>query len=156
MQDPKAPPWQVSHWLNTDQPLSLEHFKGRVVLLHAFQMLCRGCVSHAVPQAERIHKILGGEGLVVVGLHTVFEHHAAMTRVALEAFVHEYRLTHPIGIDQAVEGDTTPATMRAYGMRGTPSLLLYDRKGRLRLHEMGGIDDLQLGWTLGSLMAESA
>ena len=48
---PPAPPLQVAQWFNTKQPLTLEGLRGRVVVLHAFQMLCPGCVQHAVPQS---------------------------------------------------------------------------------------------------------
>ena len=59
-------------------------------MLHAFQMLCPGCVSNAIPQARRLHEIAKSlDDLVVLGIHTVFEHHAAMTPVSLEAFLHE-------------------------------------------------------------------
>lgn len=103
---PIAPEWQVSQWLNTNQPLRLADLKGRVIMLHAFQMLCPGCVSHGVPQAERLHRQLAGEDAVVVGLHSDFEHHAAMTPVALEAFLHEYNITHPVGVDVAMNSPT--------------------------------------------------
>lgn len=151
-----APEWQVSRWFNCGNALSLAQLRGQVVLLHAFQMLCPGCVGHAVPQAERVHREYAKDGVVVVGLHTVFEHHAAMTPLALEAFVHEYRVTHPVGVDTAVAGDPIPVSMRRYGMRGTPSLILIDRLGRLRIHEFGRIDDLRLGVLLGRLLAEAA
>lgn len=152
---PAAPDWQVSQWFNTPSPLSLAQLRGRVVLLHAFQMLCPGCVSHGVPQAERVHRDFAAHGVTVVGLHTVFEHHAAMMPVALEAFLHEYRITHPVGVDVAgPDGAPIPLSMRRYGLQGTPSLMLIDQAGRLRLHEFGQIDDLRLGVVLGQLLAE--
>jgi len=151
-----APDWQVDVWLNTQAPLELSQLRGRVVLLHAFQMLCPGCVGHAVPQAERVHREYAERGVSVVGLHTVFEHHAAMMPVALEAFLHEYRVTHPVGVDARVADVAIPATMQRYAMRGTPTLILIDRKGKLRLQEFGGVDDLRLGMMLGQLLAESS
>ena len=154
MEAPTAPEWQVDVWLNTPAPLELSQFRGRVVLLHAFQMLCPGYVSHAVPQAERVHREYAELGVSVVGLHTVFEHHAAMTPVALEAFLHEYRVTHPVGADVAVAGTPVPETMNRCGMRGTPTLVLIDRAGKLRLHEFERMDDLRLGMMLGRLLAE--
>lgn len=154
--DSLAPDWQVRQWLNTPQPLDLAGLRGKIVVLHAFQMLCPGCVSHAVPQAERLHRMLPPEQAAVIGLHTVFEHHEAMTPVALKAFLHENRITHPVGIDQPGGEDPIPLTMRAYGLRGTPSLMLIDRQGRLRSHEFGRVDDLALGLTLGQLIAEPA
>ena len=151
-----APEWQVEVWLNTPAPLELSQLRGRVVLLHAFQMLCPGCVSHAVPQAERVHREYAELGVAVIGLHTVFEHHAAMMPMALEVFLHEYRVTHPVGVDVAVDGIAIPATMRRYGMRGTPTLILIDRAGKLRMHEFGRMEDLRLGMMLGQLLAESS
>jgi hypothetical protein len=42
----------------------------------------------------------------VIGLHTVFEHYAAMTPASLEAFIHEYRLSFPIGVDEPSRSTT--------------------------------------------------
>lgn len=153
---PMAPDWQVSQWINTLTPLKLTQLRGRVVLLHAFQMLCPGCVSHSVPQAEQVHREYTSDGVSVIGLHTVFEHHAAMTPVSLEAFLHEYRITHPVGVDHAITDEPIPDTMRRYKMRGTPSLMLIDRAGRLRLHEFGRMNDLHLGMAIGRLLMEDS
>lgn len=151
-----APELAVSHWFNTPEPITLESLRGRVVLLHAFQMLCPGCVSHGTPQAQRAQSLFRNTDLAVIGLHTVFEHHAAMTPVSLEAFIHEYRLTFPIGVDQASENDPIPITMRRYQMRGTPSCVIIGRDGAIRHHGFGQEEDMALGAILGSLLAEKA
>lgn len=149
-----APPLQVSLWLNTPEPVSLAALRGQVVLLHAFQMLCPGCVTHGIPQAQRARRLFTADELAVIGLHTVFEHHEVMNAAALRVFLHEYRIDFPVGIDQAGDGDPIPLTMRSYGLRGTPSLVLIDRRGSLRLQHFGQIDDLQLGAAIGQLLAE--
>jgi peroxiredoxin len=150
-----APEFAITRWFNTPEPLTLEKLRGRIVILHAFQMLCPGCVAHGTPQAEKLHRLLrSNDDVAVIGLHTVFEHHAAMTPVSLEAFVHEYRLTMPIGVDQAGDGTPIPLTMQRYGMRGTPSTIIIDRAGRIRHHGFGQDDDLALGLRLGALLAE--
>jgi peroxiredoxin len=152
---PFAPELAITRWFNTPEPLTLANLRGRVVVLHAFQMLCPGCVAHGTPQAEKLHRFLGGnDDIVVIGLHTVFEHHAAMTPVSLEAFIHEYRLTMPIGVDQAGDGTPIPLTMQRYGMRGTPTTMIIDRAGRIRHHGFGQDDDLALGLRLGALLSE--
>ncbi len=151
---PLLPEWQIVEWLNSDSPLSLSGLRGKVIMIHSFQMLCPGCVNHAMPQAEKVHRYFGNEQLQVIGLHTVFEHHSVMTRDALAAFIHENRISHPVGVDQPGELTPIPKTMQDYGLRGTPSLLLVDRAGRLRAHEFGQIDDLALGVWLGKLLAE--
>ena len=50
--DPTMPEWEVAQWFNTQQPISLADLRGQVVLVQAFQMLCPGCVMHAIPQAR--------------------------------------------------------------------------------------------------------
>lgn len=151
-----APELAVSRWFNTQEPVTLERLRGRVVLLHAFQMLCPGCVSHGTPQAQRALTLFRNTDLAVIGLHTVFEHHAAMTPVSLEAFIHEYRLTFPIGVDQAGENDPIPLTMRRYQMRGTPTAIIIGRDGVIRHHGFGQEEDMALGAILGALLAEKA
>jgi peroxiredoxin len=151
---PLAPEWSVSPWFNAATPITLQSLRGRVVMLHAFQMLCPGCVAHGTPQAQRAHEFFRQTDLSVIGLHTVFEHHAAMTPVSLEAFIHEYRLTFPIGVDEAAGDGPIPVTMRRYEMRGTPTTILIGRDGTMRHHGFGQEDDLALGAIIGTLLAE--
>lgn len=151
---PIAPPLVVERWFNIDQPITLEGLRGRIVVLHAFQMLCPGCVSTAIPQARRLNEIVQSiDGLVVLGIHTVFEHHAAMTPVSLEAFLHEYKITFPVAVDRPSPDGPIPQTMAAYGFRGTPSTVIIDREGRIARHSFGAEDDLALGLILGSLLS---
>lgn len=151
-----APPWRISEWLNTPTPLDLEAPRGHVVVACAFQMLCPGCVAQALPQMKGVHELFAPQGVVVVGLHTVFEHHEAMTVTALRAFVHEYGIRFPVGVDRpADDGGQVPQTMAAYRMQGTPTLLLIDRAGRLRRQIFGHIPDLRLGAEIMRLVDES-
>ena len=150
---PVAPELAISRWFNTDGTPTLADLRGEVVVLEAFQMLCPGCVSHGLPQAQRIQQMFGDE-LTVLGLHTVFEHHEAMTPVSLEAFLYEYRISFPVGVDAHEPGVTTPITMGRYQLRGTPSLVIIDRAGRIRLNAFGRADDLLVGATLARLIDE--
>ncbi len=152
-----APNWTTREWFNLPhgalQPADL---RGKVVVMHAFQMLCPACVEHGLPQALRVHELFAAQDVAVVGLHTVFEHHAAMSPVSLEAFLHEYRIPFPVGVDApaAEPGDPVPVTMRAYGFQGTPSLILIDRRGDLRLHVFGAVEDMALGAAIAVLVGE--
>ena len=150
---PLAPPLVVRQWLNTDAAITLDALRGRVVMLHAFQMLCPGCVAHGLPQAAKAHEMFAPADLAVIGLHTVFEHHAVTGAEALKAFVHEYRLRFPIGIDTPGAGPI-PLTMQAYELGGTPSVVLIDRAGRVRLNQLGRVDDMALGALIGELIAD--
>ena len=156
MFDPEKPPeLSVTRWFNTTDPLTLASLEGRVVCLVAFQMLCPGCVSHALPQAKKLSQQFSDTEVVVIGLHSVFEHHEAMPPQALEAFIHEYGWEFPIAVDAPV-GTDLPRTMASYQMRGTPTVLLFDRQGRLRRHYFGQLDDMRLAAEAMALAIEPA
>lgn len=156
MFNPETPPdLDIAHWFGTDRPITLAGLKGKVVVAVAFQMLCPGCVEHGLPQARRIRERFSRNEVAVIGLHTVFEHHAVMTPAALEVFVSEYRLPFPVGVD-APNGTGIPKTMAAYSMQGTPTLLIFDRAGRLRRHYFGRPDDMLIAAEVMALAIEAA
>lgn len=148
-----APELIVDDWFNSDG-VTLAELRGKVVALHAFQMLCPGCVSHGIPQAQRLHLV--SEELVVLGLHSVFEHHRAMQPFALRAFLHEYRVQYPVAVDKRSGTARLPQTMQAFGMRGTPTLILIDREGRVAFHGFGRPSDLEVGLHVGALLRGAA
>ena len=150
----EAPEWQVSEWLNGGGA-ALAGLRGRTVAFLAFQMLCPGCVSHAIPQLKRVREAFPESDVAVLAIHTVFEHHDAQGRPeVLAAFLHENRIRFPVAID-APDGDGLPHTFRTYAMQGTPTLMLIDARGRLRMQHFGHIDDLRLGAAIASLVAEA-
>jgi hypothetical protein len=153
-----APAWTTMRWFgHAGAPLTPEALRGRVIVLYAFQMLCPGCVHHGLPQVQRIARTFSPDDVAVVGLHTVFEHHAAMTPVSLEAYLYENRVTFPVGVDApaADAGDPIPQTMRRYGLQGTPSLVLIDRTGHVRRQGIGVDDDLSIGASIAALVLEA-
>ena len=154
--NPESPPeLQVAGWFNAGTPITLQGLKGKVVVLVAFQMLCPGCTEHGIPQVKRIRERFSANEVAVVGLHTVFEHHKVMTAEALEVFISEYRIPFPVGVDAKGDGDV-PRTMAAYQMQGTPSLLIFDRAGRLRRHYFGKPDDMTLAAEIMAMIIEDA
>ena len=152
-----APAWVTREWFNSPRAIQLADLRGKVVVVHAFQMLCPGCVQQGLPQAQRIHATFDPNAVAVIGLHTVFEHHAAMTPVSLRAFLHEYRIGFPVGVDApAADARTSiPTTMQAYEMQGTPTLLLIDRRGDLRHQSFGAVDDIAVGAAIATLILEA-
>lgn len=168
MAEPLAPALSVSRWFNVSAAnvgagsdstaLSLDSLRGRPVFLHAFQMLCPGCVQHAVPQSLKVAEAFSRSDLAVIGMHTVFEHHAVMGPDALAVYLHENRIRYPVGVDAYRDNDPArhplPLTMAAYAMQGTPTMILIDRQGRLRRQHFGMTDDLRLGAEIATLLAE--
>jgi peroxiredoxin len=152
---PMAPALEISHWFNTDTSIRLDDLRGQVVAIEAFQMLCPGCVSHGLPQAQRVERAFGN-AVTVLGLHSVFEHHEAMTPVSLQAFLYEYRINFPVGVDAYEQPGGMPITMTRYQLQGTPSLILIDREGRIRFQSFGHTEDLTVGAVLARLIDEPA
>ena len=46
--------------------------------------------------------------------------------------------------------------MAAYQLLGTPSLVLIDRAGRIRLNHTGRVNDMQVGNAIGQLLKEAS
>jgi len=148
-----APELVTSAWLNTQEPIELSALRGKVVAIEAFQMLCPGCVSHGLPQATRIRETFSADDVAVLGLHTVFEHHEAQgTKAALQAFMHEYRISFPVGIDAQSETARLPQSMTNFQLRGTPSLILIDREGRYHNQYFGAVSDMAVGAAIMELV----
>lgn len=155
--------WRIAEWIPSHgetlkRTPDAESLRGRVVVVLAFQMLCPGCVANALPLAMRAHRLFPRERVAILGMHTVFEHHDAMTPTALRAFMHEYRVPFPVAVDRPGTGGhgigAIPQTMRAFEMRGTPTWLLFDAQGALRRQVFGEIDALALGAEVAALMLE--
>lgn len=142
-----------TQWFNS-APINVADLTGHVVVLGTFQMLCPGCVTNGLPQLQRIHDHFDKQRVTVIGLHTVFEHHAAMTPVSLAAFILEYRLTFPIAVDGHDEENGPSLSMKRLGLRGTPSLLLVDHAGKIRMHQFGHVSDLVVGAAIQRLVDE--
>ena len=151
-----APQLETVRWFNTAEPLSLDAFRGRILVIEAFQMLCPGCVNHGLPQAKRVRETFNETDVAVVGLHSVFEHHDAQTPVSLKAFLHEYRIGFPVAVDAPGAAGGLPKTMAAYEMQGTPTLIVIDRFGRRRAQHFGQVSDLRLGAEIMALIAETS
>lgn len=73
---------------------------------------------------------------------------------SLKAYLHEFKYTYPVAIDRHTGGNLIPDTMTKLGLRGTPSILLIDKLGRLRRHFFGQMEDLRLGTEIGLLIGE--
>lgn len=157
MLNPESPPELVTaKWFNSDQksPPTLAASKGKVVVLGAFQMHCPGCVRHLLPQLARLHTQLQDDEVEVIGLHTVFENADEQTPAQLESFLEERHYEFPVAIDKQ-NGGALPETMDAYELQGTPTLLIFDRQGRLRRHYLGQVDDIRVAAEVMALAIEA-
>ena len=132
----------VKKWLNCEEQFSVEIGKGKIVILHAFQMLCPGCVYHGIPQTIELFNKFNGKEVTVIGLHSVFENHDVMKEDALKVFIKEWRLPFPVGIDKHIDQNWMPETMKAYHFQGTPTTVIIDQSGELKLHQFGLVEQV--------------
>ena len=78
-----------------------------------------------------------------------------MSPTSLEAFLLEYRIGFPVGVDAHDDPVGAPLTMTRYELRGTPSLVLIDRAGMIRFRGFGHEHDLALGARIAQLIAQT-
>lgn len=125
--------------------------RGRLRLPDALRRLC----SPVIPQFKAVYELFASQGVLVVGLHTIFEHHEAMTTTSLRAFLHENPIRFPVGVDSPPEDrGAVPMTMQAYQMQGTLMLLVIEHAGRLCRRSFCHVPDLELAAEIASIIAK--
>eukprot|EP00095_Tigriopus_kingsejongensis_P000323 snap_masked-scaffold292_size219010-processed-gene-1.16 protein:Tk00323 transcript:snap_masked-scaffold292_size219010-processed-gene-1.16-mRNA-1 annotation:"nhl repeat-containing protein 2" len=56
-------------WFNVQDPLSLSHLKGRIVVLDFFTYCCINCM-HILPDLEKLETIFPSDQVLIVGVHS--------------------------------------------------------------------------------------
>jgi ABC-type nickel/cobalt efflux system permease component RcnA len=154
MFNPERPPEiTASRWLNSGKKLALKDFKGKVIVVAVFQILCPGSVKFGLPQATRLRKAFTQDEVAVLGLHMAFENFEKQSVEEVEKFLTHTGIDIPVAYDKP-DGENLPATMKAYELQGTPAMLIFDRQGRLRRHYLGAVDDLRIGAEVMGLLFE--
>lgn len=150
-----APEFLVSQWLNTEKTIAMEELRGRIVILHAFQMQDPVCDTLGLPQIEIIDRNFSGPDVVVIGLYNHPEPITPQVVSVLDALIRDHKLSCAIGLDMPSSAGPLSETMKRYGMQGTPSTIVIDRYGRIRGHQFAPVDPLSLGFLVGLLLLES-
>ncbi len=119
----RAPEWPRSlEWTNTDQPLSLETLRGRVVLLHFWTFDCVNCIN-LLPDLRYLENKYH-DGLSVVGVHTPKYDYQRQAAAVLKA-VNRSHTRH------AVANDPNFELWQAYGVQSWPTMAVIDAEGQL-------------------------
>lgn len=132
----------ASEWINSE-PVRLNGPDTSLNLIVVFQMLCPACVIHSIPQVKKAQLIFSEVGVQFIGLHSVFEHHHAMTSEHLRVFLHEFRVDFPVAVDARNGDSRVPMTMERYQFRGTPTTLIVSRSGEILQHYFGVQGDME-------------
>lgn len=109
-------------WFNTDYPLLLNDFKGKIVLLDFWTYCCINC-HHVLPDLKRLEAEYPNE-LVVIGVHS-----AKFRSEKDSENIREAVLRHKI--EHAVVNDHEMTIWRHYAIRSWPSFVLINPAGRI-------------------------
>lgn len=138
-----APEWDITEWLNAN-PGSIESNHNRVIVIDFFQLWCPGCNTFTGPLMqqwqERFSEEIASEDLLLIKIHTVFEGHSYQNSQRLKQYLKDKEITMPVGIDRHLNNDYLPETKKRYKTRGTPEIVMIDRKGMIRFQQFGWFD----------------
>ncbi|MGA2669008.1 MAG: thioredoxin-like domain-containing protein [Ignavibacteria bacterium] len=109
-------------WLNTDRPLTLKEFKGKLVLLDFWTYCCINCM-HIIPDLKKLEKKYKDE-LVVIGVHSAKFLTEQGTDNIRQAIL-RYEIEHPVVNDKDLR------VWNLYTASSWPTLVLIDPKGKI-------------------------
>lgn len=122
-------------WINSE-PLTLEKFRGKLVLLDFWTYSCVNCLR-TLPALKEMWSKYKGE-LVIIGVHTPeFEFEKDLTNVKGAVKKH--------GIEYPVANDPERVNWERYGNRYWPRAALINAKGELIMDHIGesGYDEIE-------------
>jgi thiol-disulfide isomerase/thioredoxin len=133
-------------WLNS-APLTAADLRGNVVLIDFWTFTCVNWLR-TLPYLKAWADKYGGQGLVVIGVHTPefgFEHDEANVR----------RAVADLGVGYPVALDSDYAIWRAFSNHYWPALYFADADGRIRHHHFGEGEYRQSEMVIQQLLAEA-
>ena len=136
--DRPAPEFTVQ---DSDRSISLNQFRGKVVVLNFWASWCPPCVDE-LPSLMQLQTPMQDKGVVVVGIDIQDRDEAART------FLAEFGHSFPNAPD--------PAGRIAvdYGVYGVPETFFIDRNGRVRFKQVGALTDELARQRLDTLLKE--
>jgi peroxiredoxin len=122
-----APDFKVS--TTSGQQVSLENYRGRVLILDFFATWCQPCRA-SIPHLNEMNRKYGAQGLYVLGMSADED-----GEKVVKAFAEHHRITYPV----ALAGEST---LVDFGVRSVPVMFVIDKKGRVAEVFRGFTDDV--------------
>jgi peroxiredoxin len=121
------------------QEVSLEEYRGSVVLLNFWATWCAPCIEE-VPALEAAYRARQADGFVVLGVN--FQE----SPQDIEPFVEALDVSYPILLD------TNGQVMKTFRAAGLPVSLLIDREGVIQVRHTGLLTGGQLADYMATLL----
>lgn len=148
-----APPLRIGEWLGP-RPVPLAELKGKPVLLFFWAHWCGDCKRQA-PILARIQSDYGNRGLVLVGPTRRYGY-MARGRDATPAeelkYIDEVRNRYYPDLAD-MPAPLSEENLKEYGVSTTPTLVLIDREGIVRMYHPGGMPYEELAAMVESVLA---
>lgn len=123
-----APDFAAGQWINS-KPLKLAELRGRVVLVDFWTFGCYYC-RNTLPTLKRFDNTYRERGLTIVGVHSPeFDHEKKIENLR--------RQVASLGIRYPVVTDNDYETWKAYGVNAWPTVVILDKRGRVRFTHVG-------------------
>jgi peroxiredoxin len=121
------------------QEVSLEDYRGNVVLLNFWASWCAPCVQE-VPTLEAAYRARQADGFVVLGVNV------GESAKEIELFVEAVDVSYPILLD------SNGQVIKTFRAAGLPVSVLIDEEGVIQVRHIGVLDDAQLSEYLATLL----
>jgi len=118
----KAPEFPTGlTWINSEEKLSLEKFKGHIILFDFWTYSSINCL-HILPDLEYLQEKYKDEPFVILGVHSGKFYNEQDAENVRSAVV-RYHITYPVVVDEK------RAIWRQYGAKAWPTFILLDSEG---------------------------
>jgi thiol-disulfide isomerase/thioredoxin len=130
-----APQFAAGEWINSG-PVKLEALRGRVVLVDFWTFGCYNC-RNTLPALKQLDDAYRTRGLSIIGVHSPeFDREKRIENIRREVA--------SLGIKYPVVTDNDYETWQAYNVEAWPTVVILDKRGRIRFTHIGeGLYDEQ-------------